>query len=87
MKVQIVGKREINFTNRETGELVSGLELHYVYESRLDDENFEGMHASTARTFDKRLLPAFSKITVGSNAVIDTESVNGKSIIVDIYEV
>lgn len=87
MKVKIVGKKLIDFVNRETGEAVSGCELHYLYTSKVDAADFEGEKTGIAKTFDKRLLSAFKSINVGSNVNIDTEQVNNRSIIVDIYEV
>lgn len=36
MEVTLVGKKKVNFTNKDTGEVITGTSLHFTYDGGLN---------------------------------------------------
>lgn len=61
MKYKILGLQEINFTNKETGEMISGVKLHLVTDF---EEDYIHGHSVITQFFSQKRF--FSKVNVGS---------------------
>lgn len=52
MKITIVGIKDTRFTNKETGEVISGQSIHFEY----DDEHVEGVAVDRCFLSEKKKL-------------------------------
>lgn len=71
MKYKILGLQEINFTNKETGEMIEGVKLHLV--TAFEEDYIHGHSVITQFLSQKRF---FSKVNVGSAANLIGKVIN-----------
>lgn len=63
MKITIVGIKDIRFTNKDTGEVISGQSIHFEY----DGDNIEGVAVDRCFLSEKKKLVPRPSLPVEAN--------------------